>query len=414
MKKYIIPVILLSIIGGFFSVVLLIQHYNINSGFVAVFCGDSVNSLCREAASSGYSTFLNFPVPVYGLLYYFFILIVTIFFLYAGKDYQYTYSFIILPPAIAAVIVSIIFIFIMITTSLFCSLCLITHITNILLLTFILLFFKKIMKDEGFYISGLLDKYTNILNSVSHARVGLAVFIAFIIFFVFSVFSISKIVELRSAGKATYKTIKHYMARYERAKPEKLKLHDSMLVAGNEKADLTITVFSDFLCSYCYKFYRIEEYLLKKFKGRINFVYYNYPLDKQCNANVGRSLYANSCIASKAMFSAFRLGFLEEYMKEHFDNYKELKSDYSLEKALIILRDIGKDSVKEKFVSLINSKETSSMLQKDIKAAKSNKINATPTIFIANKRIGGVVPIQVFVQVISKELQKLENRKKKN
>ena len=232
MKKYIIPVIILSIIGGFISIALLFQHYNINSEIVTFFCGDSVNNLCREISLTEYSTFFNFPVAVYSLLFYSFLLIVTIFLLYAGGDYRITYVVIVFPLVSVAIIVSIIFMIVMIKIGLICSLCLIIHLTNIILFAVLALFFKKVKRDKDFNISGLLDKYINTLNTVSHARAGLAAFIAFIIFFVFSIFSISNIIELRTTEKTSYKKIKHYLTRYETAKPENLILHNSQ--GGNQ------------------------------------------------------------------------------------------------------------------------------------------------------------------------------------
>ena len=203
--------------------------------------------------------------------------------------------------------------------------------------------------------------------------------------------------------------MKKYLEKYERTKPEDLKLHNTDLVAGNQEAKLTITIFNDFLCSYCYKLFKLEEHLLTKFKNKINFKYYNYPLDKQCNFNVRGSVYKNSCIASKAMLASSQLGIFEEYIKEHFKNYKKLKSEYSLEKALIILSNTGNDSMRNKFIQLIDSESISTMLQRDIKSAIKNKINATPTIFLANKRIRGIIPVEVFEIIIARELQKQEN-----
>ncbi|MBN2039702.1 MAG: thioredoxin domain-containing protein [Spirochaetes bacterium] len=414
MKKYIVPAMILSIIGGFLSVLLLTQHYNVNSGIVTFLCGDSVNNFCKELSSSGYSTLFGYPVAVYGFLFYFFILINSIFLFYAGEDYRYAYLFIALPLASAALIASVIFIIIMIKVQMFCSMCLLAHLINLLLLIVMLFYFRKIKSSEGFNVSSLLDKYTDIIKTSSHARAALSIFIAFIIFFIFSVFSVSKVIDSGASRKASFKTLAYYLTRYNKAEPEKLNLHNSTLVSGEEEAELKIIVFTDFLCSYCYKFHVIEKGLIKKFKDSIRFEYYNFPLDTQCNKNVTRSVYPNSCIASKAMFAAAKLGFFHEYINEHFNNYKELKKNYSLEKAAGLLNNIGRDSLKGKFISLVNSREISVMLQKDINAAKKNSINATPSIFIAGKRVGGVVPVQVFEAIISKELRKPGKNEKDN
>ena len=408
MKKYIIPVIVLTVVGTLISIALMYQHYNINSELVNFFCGDSINNSCRALSLSEYSAFFNVPVSVYGLLFYSFVLIITIIFLYTGEEYRFIYAVIVFPLSSISVIISVIFICIMFIIGSFCSLCLAVHLINAVLLFILILFLKKIGKEGEFKISVLIQKFRNTLNSVSHARAGMAAFTVFVVFFVFSIFSIAKINELRTTEKITSDKIIKFINKYEAANPEKLNLHNSPLIAGNRDAEITITVFSDFLCSYCYKLYNIEEYLLKRFKNKIKFEYYNFPLDTQCNGNIRRSVYDNSCIASKAMFASAELGIFEEYMKEHFNNYKEVKSEYGMEKAMMILKNIGRDSMKEKFKSLINSENISVMLKKDIQAAKNIEIRATPTIFIANKRIGGVRPVEVFEHIISKELQKLE------
>jgi protein-disulfide isomerase len=54
----------------------------------------------------------------------------------------------------------------------------------------------------------------------------------------------------------------------------------------------------------------------------------------------------------------------------------------------------------------MNSKENSDILADHVKKAEENGINATPTIYINDRKIEGVYPQEVFDAIINVELKK--------
>ncbi len=59
-----------------------------------------------------------------------------------------------------------------------------------------------------------------------------------------------------------------------------------------------------------------------------------------------------------------------------------------------------------KFIKLLDSKETSMEVERNINLAVENKIKSTPTLFIQNRRILGARPKEVFEAIIKKMLNR--------
>ena len=162
------------------------------------------------------------------------------------------------------------------------------------------------------------------------------------------------------------------------------------MTAGSQNPLIKVYVFTDFLCSACYKFYNTEKYMLAKYGDRVQFVYYHYPLDSTCNKYFDDTLYPESCTASKSMYAAAKAGFFEEYFFMHFHDYREIKENYgdkSAEYVLMIVDrtsdkfNIGKSKLKT-FSDLFNSPSFPDEITDNIEFAEKMKISGTPTVYI--------------------------------
>lgn len=239
----------------------------------------------------------------------------------------------------------------------------------------------------------LIQFYKNVINYFRNrpdSKAALSLFILFAVFLAFSLLIASHLMELKTANtKLSYEKIKKFVDEYNSAPVENIILPDSRLVAGNPNAELKIIVFTDFLCSFCYKFFEVEEYLLERFKDRIKIEYHSFPLDRDCNATIQRTIYNNSCIASAAMIASAEQGLFSRYSTLHFHNYKSIKAVYNKEIAARLLNYMGTATDTGRFIKIMDSQATAEMIKNDIALAGQYKINATPTIFIGNKRITG-------------------------
>jgi protein-disulfide isomerase len=212
------------------------------------------------------------------------------------------------------------------------------------------------------------------------------------------------ILNLKSNNSPVSKEdIKNFTLGFYSARVEEIQFPESNLVIGNPNAPITIYAFTDFLCSACYEFYKVEKYLLSKFKDKIKVVYFNFPLDKDCNVKMARSVYPNSCSASKAMIQNGYSGNFPAYLFEHFKDYKSIHEKYNEEKAISILPG---NMDKIKFQEGMKSQAVSDMLKSHIIFAEKIGISSTPTMFISGRRMSGVAPKEMMEELIKKELER--------
>jgi predicted DsbA family dithiol-disulfide isomerase len=136
-------------------------------------------------------------------------------------------------------------------------------------------------------------------------------------------------------------------------------------------------------------------------------VYFNFPLDKDCNEKMSRSVYPNSCIASKAMIQAAYTGNFTAYLLDHFKDYKSIHENYNKEKAISFL-PASIDRLK--FEEGMKSMPVTDMLKNHIEFAEKIGVQSTPTMFISGRRMSGAAPKEMMEAVIKKELEKVEKK----
>jgi len=412
MKKFLYMALALSLGGAVLSGILLIQHYYPETNMGILSCGNGLENPCMVVSQSGYSTVLGIPLAAFGLLFYLFIIFALLIADYAGGWYNRVTAAILLPLTAASVAADIALVAILIIIGEICTLCIYTYLVNILLFLTVIVWYKKIPAEEK---TGLIATYKEILTPEENnadRKAAISSFTLFAFLLAFAVFSTNHILQVKTPEKkVTRQQINSFLTNFYKAPREDISLPSSKLILGNPEAELEIIAFTDFLCSACYSFYKTEKYLLSKFRGKIKIIYYNYPLDSRCNEDVARSLYENSCIASRAAVAAAELDIFPEYIVRHFAHYKSIKKSYSSDWAMRVLQetvdnkgisDIDQDS----FQKRMNSMVTTSIISEHVNSAIDNGINATPTLFINGRKLVGVPPREMFSALIERELKK--------
>lgn len=404
MKKNIFIITLLSAAGAFLSAILLYRHYFPDASGIFS-CGDGIANPCMAVSQSQYASLFTIPVAAYGLLFYIFILFFCLIADYAGKKYIELAVALVLPLAFAGVAADIIFASILIYMKQACSLCIATYAVNVLILAVSLATYKSIKKDDDFGIIKTIKENFTFTETDYYKKASSASIVIIAFLMIFAIFSTTQVLHLKSAkNRIPNDEIQNFMKMFYSSPLENPALPGSKIIIGEKGAKLTIHVFTDFLCSACYEFYKVEKMLLAKYKGKLNIVYYNFPLDSTCNKGVKRSVYPDSCIAARAMTAASESGILDEYIYQHFRNYHLYKKGYT---DYIIKENLKTAPVDAhlKFTENMNSKITSESLDNHLKAAKSLNINSTPTIFINGRRIEGAPPFQMLDALVANEIK---------
>jgi protein-disulfide isomerase len=158
---------------------------------------------------------------------------------------------------------------------------------------------------------------------------------------------------------------------------------------GPADAPITIVEFSDFECPFCRRWHaEVYKPLLAAYPGKIRLVYRNLPLT---------SIHPDALAAAEAAMCA---GEQDVYWKFH----DKLFSSESLGNSVFVqyAQDLGLNM--STFESCLSNHKYQKAIEADSDFAINLGIRSTPTFFINGLAIVGAQPLDVFKQVIDKEL----------
>jgi protein-disulfide isomerase len=158
---------------------------------------------------------------------------------------------------------------------------------------------------------------------------------------------------------------------------------------GPADAPITIVEFSDFECPFCRRWHaEVYKPLLDAYPGKIRLVYRNLPLT---------SIHPDALAAAEAAMCA---GEQDVYWKYH----DKLFSSESLGNNVYVqyAQELGLNM--STFESCISNHKYQKAIEADSDFAINLGIRSTPTFFVNGLAIVGAQPLDVFKQVIDKEL----------
>ena len=158
---------------------------------------------------------------------------------------------------------------------------------------------------------------------------------------------------------------------------------------GPDDAPITIVEFSDYQCPFCRRWHQeVYEPLLAAYPGKIRMVYRHLPLT---------SIHPDAQAAAEAAMCA---GEQDAYWTYH----DKLFSSDSLDRQTFVqyARDLSLNV--EQFQSCITDQKYKDTIQADSDFAINLGVRSTPTFFINGLAVVGAQPLEVFQQVIDKEL----------
>ena len=165
---------------------------------------------------------------------------------------------------------------------------------------------------------------------------------------------------------------------------------DNFYALGPADAPITIVEFSDYQCPFCRRWFaEVYKPLLAAYPGKIRLVYRNLPLT---------SIHPDALGAAEAAMCA---GEQDVYWKYH----DKLFSSQSLGTSTFVqyAQDLGLNMTV--FEACISNHKYQKAIQTDSDFAINLGISSTPTFFINGLALVGAQPLDVFKQVIEKELR---------
>jgi protein-disulfide isomerase len=163
----------------------------------------------------------------------------------------------------------------------------------------------------------------------------------------------------------------------------------SAYALGPEDALITIVEFSDFQCPFCRRWHEeVYEPLLAAYPGKIRMVYRHLPLT---------SIHPDAFSAAEAAMCAGEQEAFWQYHEKLFSSEtlgSEVYTQYAQELSLDVTA----------FEACMTEHRYQEAIQTDSDFAINLGISSTPTFFINGLAIVGAQPLDVFKQVIDKEL----------
>jgi protein-disulfide isomerase/uncharacterized membrane protein len=399
-SKIRILLLVLTLLGGAVSLLLLFEHEQIAMGVKASLgiCDLSSRFNCGSVIGSSWGSFLGVPLAAWGLFYYFFtagLLLARLNTNLQRVALDATFSVL---AAISIVFSIALFLISHFVIGALCPLCLSLYLINFLMLSLGLVQ----LRASGF--RGALSEFKGLLQSKDfwnfreEAALG-----------VFSVVSLVKLLVLSAilsflvavglklfvsqAGKTASKIELVEWPKSGRLGVVKTKSGvSSDLYKGARTAKIQIVEFADLRCPFCLEFYLELDELLKRYPGRLQVVFKNFPLDSSCNAYVPMPMHPEACqmahgfrcLAEQDLFwTAMDILAGADFSKaddaQHATNISVLEQ---------VIQQIDLD--RQAWDECMDSGRYWEKIKEDISQANALGVNGTPAVWVNGRRFNGI------------------------
>lgn len=159
---------------------------------------------------------------------------------------------------------------------------------------------------------------------------------------------------------------------------------------GSKDAKVTIVEFSDFQCPFCAKGATVLKDLKKKYGSKIKIAFKQYPLPFHNQAK--KAAVASLCANEQGV---------EFFWKMHdhmFDHQDQLAPEKLKEAA----KKVGLKP--EQFNKCLDDNKYIAQVEKEIQEGQEVGVKSTPTFYVNGKLVSGAQPLEVFSEIIDKEL----------
>ena len=172
--------------------------------------------------------------------------------------------------------------------------------------------------------------------------------------------------------------------------PKKPLIRPDETIRGTKGAPLVLVEYSDFECSFCSRGFNTVQELLKKYDGKIKFIYKHLPLDFHRNAMLASQYY--EALRLQSAEKAFR------FHDEIFKNQRQLKKGEKFLKPLA--KKMGANMAK--LAKDIKSSAVMDRIKQDMEEAAKFGFQGTPGFLINGISVKGAYPSAHFDKIIAK------------
>ena len=160
---------------------------------------------------------------------------------------------------------------------------------------------------------------------------------------------------------------------------------------GPKDAKVTIVEFADFQCPFCARMIPTIKEVLKKYDGKVRWVYRDFPLREIHPMAVPASVAANCAGAQNKYF---------EMHHKLYDNVSKLSEELFTQLAADLKLDAAKFSACQKDPKMVEE------VNRDADDGQKFGVNGTPAYFINGRKLGGAVDVREMSRIIDDELSK--------
>lgn len=172
--------------------------------------------------------------------------------------------------------------------------------------------------------------------------------------------------------------------------PIKPMIRKDNVFRGAANAPLVLVEYSDFQCPFCTRGYETVEKLMKKYNGKIKFIYKHLPLSFHKEAMPASQYFEAIAIESPA--KAF------EFHDELFKNQRKVSKGVPFFDQ--IAKKVGADMTQLK--KNLESKRVKDRIAEDMKEAAKFGMQGTPGFLLNGIPVKGAFPVEHFEKIINK------------
>jgi protein-disulfide isomerase len=154
---------------------------------------------------------------------------------------------------------------------------------------------------------------------------------------------------------------------------------------GGVNASVTVVVFSDFQCPYCFQAFPVVRQLAEQYKDQIKLIFRDFPITDS-HPQAEKAAEAGKCAHEQGKFW------------EMHDKLFINQADLSVAALKRYAREVGLDGTV--FDACLDSSRTASAVQRDLEDGITAGVDGTPTFFINDRKFAGAVSLDGFRSII--------------
>ncbi len=375
---YYVPSLVLVGVGLVCSVYLSVSHYRVYTDIAySSFCAISKAINCDTVSQSPYSVFLGFPVPMWGVAGYSFLLtwvVVAGLRSFRPRRFWATIFLFCTAYSVVSVVLALVSTF---RIHSYCIVCIVTYGVNFLLAYYAWLIRRRFDLDS--LTVAMSEDFRAIRH---HGRMALGLFGFFCLFFAASWVSVPPYWTLDVPGVGD--TLKSGLT--EEGHPW----------IGAEKPDLTISEYADYRCFQCRKMHFHLRKLVSRYPDRIRLVHHHYPMDHLVNPIVKEPMHEGSAAMALLAIQAASKG---KFWEANDELYR-MAQDAQTVDTKDLAEKIGLDP--KELVSALKDPEVLRFLLEDIRKGMRLEIRGTPSYEIDGTVYEGQIPESALSLAIGK------------